>query len=143
MDMSFRLATSAERNYTYSQSQQISMQTGCIGHLRGDMDSGGEGFFTSWDDFRKDLKTQEFKDEFDEVINALRFDEEHGGVLKNRSSLASYCNGHPESGFEGNYCKEYTFRADTEKYAYIFRLNPNKGDYNIYCYCYALYQLAG
>ncbi len=60
-----------ERNYTYSQSQQISMQTGCIGHLRADMDSSGEGFFSSWDDFRKDLKTQEFKDEFDEVSTSF------------------------------------------------------------------------
>ena len=136
MDMTFRPATPAERNYTYSQSQQISMQTGCIGHLRGDMDTGGEGFFTSWDDFRKDLKTQEFKDEFDAVINSLRFDKERGGALKNRSSLTSYCRTHPESGFEGNYCTEYAFRADTEKYAYIFRLNPAKGDYNLYCYCY-------
>src|SRR5574344_2244004 len=71
-----------ERNYTYSQSQQLSMQTGLIGHLRADMDSNGEGFFSSWDDFRKDLKTQEFKDEFDEVINELRKD---GGILHNRS----------------------------------------------------------
>ncbi len=136
MDMTFRPMLPAERNYTYSQSQQISMQTGCIGHLRGDMDTDGEGFFTSWDDFRKDLKTQEFKDEFDSVINALRFDEQHGGVLKTRRSLTSYCNDHPESGFKGNYCTEYGFRADTEKYAYLFRLNPNKGDYNLYCYCY-------
>ncbi len=35
------------------------------------MDSNGEGFFSSWDDFRKDLKTQEFKDELDAVINEL------------------------------------------------------------------------
>jgi hypothetical protein len=136
MDMTFRPATPAERNYTYSQSQQISMQTGCIGHLRGDMDTDGNGFFTSWDDFRKDLKTQEFKDEFDSVINTLRFDEQYGGVLKNRSALSSYCMDHIESSFAGNYCHEYAFRADTEKYAYIFRLNPNKGDYNLYCYCY-------
>ena len=44
------------------------MQTGFIGYLRADMDSNGEGFFSTWNDFRKDLKTQAFKDEFDEVI---------------------------------------------------------------------------
>jgi hypothetical protein len=76
--MDFRVMKPEERNYTYSQSQQISMQTGCIGHLRADMDSNGEGFFSSWDDFRKDLKTQEFKDEFDAVINELRKD---GGIF--------------------------------------------------------------
>ena len=136
MDMTFRTAEPQERKYIYSQSQQISMQTGLIGHLRGDMDTDGNGFFTSWDDFRSDLKTQEFKDEFDEVINVLRFEEKFGGVLKNRSSLSSYCFRHNESGFDANYCTEYAFRADTEKYAYLFRLNPSKGDYNLYCYCY-------
>ena len=80
-----------ERNYTYSQSQQISMQTGLIGHLRADMDSNGEGFFTSWEDFRKDLKTQEFKDELDTVINELRAD---GNFLHNRSTLSKYCYSH-------------------------------------------------
>ena len=66
--MDIRALKPEERNYTYSQSQQISMQTGCIGHLRADMDSNGEGFFSSWDDFRKDLKTQEFKEIVDSGI---------------------------------------------------------------------------
>ena len=30
----------------------------------------------------------------------------------------------------------YGVRVDTEKYAYLCRLNPNKGEYNLYCYCY-------
>lgn len=30
----------------------------------------------------------------------------------------------------------YGVRVDTEKYAYLLRLNPNKGEYNLYCYCY-------
>ncbi len=45
MRMELRILLPQERNYTYSQSQQISMQTGCIGHLRADMDSNEEGFF--------------------------------------------------------------------------------------------------
>ena len=129
--MDFRVLKPAERNYTYSQSQQISMQTGCIGHLRADMDSNGEGFFSSWDDFRKDLKTQEFKDEFDAVINELRKD---GGILRNRGALSKFCFSTPDSSF-GNE-REYGVRVDTEKYAYLMRLNPYKGEYNLYCYCY-------
>lgn len=125
-----------ERLYTYSQSQQISMQTGCIGHLRADMDSSGEGFFSSWDDFRKDLKTQQFKYELDNIINELR---EKGNILSNRTALSKYCYSHSEAsygkdslGFE----REYGVRVNTEKYAYLMRLNPNKGEYNLYCYCY-------
>jgi hypothetical protein len=129
--MDFRVLQPAERNYTYSQSQQISMQTGCIGHLRADMDSNGEGFFSSWDDFRKDLKTQEFKDEFDTVINELRKD---GNILRNRSTLSKYCFSTPDSAFGND--REYGVRVDTEKYAYLMRLNPYKGEYNFYCYCY-------
>ena len=131
MDMTFRPVTPAERNYTYSQSQQISMQTGCIGHLRADMDTNGEGFFSSWDDFRKDLKTQEFKDEFDAVINELRKDD---GILHNRGALSKFCFSTPESSFGND--REYGVRVDTEKYAYLMRLNPYKGEYNLYCYCY-------
>ncbi len=76
MNLEIRPATQQERLYAYSQSQQISMQTGLIGHLRGDMGSDGNSFYSTWNDFRSDLKTVEFKTEFDEVINALRFDEQ-------------------------------------------------------------------
>lgn len=143
MDMTFRPMLPAEQNYTYTQSQQISMQTGCIGHLRADMDTDGNGFFSSWDDFRKDLKTDEFKSEFDEVINALRFEEQYGGILNTRSDMSRFCREHADGEFAGNYCKEYGFWADTEKYAYLFRLNPTKGDYNLYCYCYVRDWLEG
>ena len=131
-----RPVTLPERSYTYSQSQQISMQTGFIGYLRADMDSNGEGFFSSWNDFRKDLKTQAFKDEFDEVINGFR---DEGYFLHNRAALSKYCNSHPEASFGkdslGNE-REYGVRVDTDQYAYLMRLNPHKGEYNLYCYCY-------
>ncbi len=136
MNLTLQVLPEKHRLYTYAQSQQIYGQTGCIGHLRGDMDSNGTGFFTSWDNHCSNLKTDAFKAEFDTVINMLRFDERYGGVLKNRSSMAGYCYGKPESGFDGNYCREYAFRADTDNYSYLMRLNPNKGDYNFYIYAY-------
>ena len=63
-----RAMIEAEDKYTFRQSTQISMQTGLIGHLRADMDTDGNGFFSSWFDFREELKTDEFKAEFDDVI---------------------------------------------------------------------------
>ena len=30
----------------------------------------------------------------------------------------------------------YGVRVDSEKYAYLLRLNPDRGEYNLYCYCY-------
>lgn len=135
MDMTIRAMTPAERNYCYLQSQQISMQTGLIGHLRADMDSDGKGFFSTFFDFRSELKTEDFKAEFDDVINALRFDENYGGALKDRSSLAAYCRRTPESSFGGN-GREFGFRADTAQHSYMLRLNPHEGEYDLYCYCY-------
>ncbi len=61
----------AEDKYTFRQSTQISMQTGLIGHLRADMDTDGNGFFSSWFDFREELKTDEFKAELDEVQDGV------------------------------------------------------------------------
>ena len=104
IEMTIRPTTRTEDMYTYTQSSQIQGQTGCIGHLRADMDSNGEGFFSTWDDHRGYLKTDQFKEEFDQVINRLRFgvSDENGGrkeddacFLKNRSALAQYCQRHP------------------------------------------------
>ena len=132
MDLDMRALTEKEDKYTFSNSMQISMQCGLIGHLRADMDSDGNGFFSSWEDYRKELKTDEFKDEFDKVINSLR---EEGDILYNRKALAKYCYSSPQAKMntEQNY---YGVRVDTQKYAYLCRLNPNKGEYNLYCYCY-------
>lgn len=92
----------------------------------------GNGFFSSWEDYRKELKTDEFKDEFDKVINSLR---EEGDILYNRKSLAKYCYSSPQAKMN-NEQDYYGVRVDTQKYAYLCRLNPNKGEYNLYCYCY-------
>ena len=132
MDLDMRALTEKEDKYTFSNSMQISMQCGLIGHLRADMDSDGNGFFSSWEDYRKELKTDEFKDEFDKVINSLR---EEGDILYNRKSLAKYCYSSPQAKMNNEH-EYYGVRVDTEKYAYLCRLNPNKGEYNLYCYCY-------
>ena len=135
MDMILRAATPAERLYTYTQSQQIMGQTGCIGHLRADMDTNGNAFYSTWDDHCKELKTDEFKEEFNTIVDMFRFDERYGGILKNRGALAAYCYSHPESSY-GEGSREFGFRADTKQYAYLMRLNPNRGEYNLYVYCY-------
>lgn len=136
MDISIRTIKSEEIKYTYSQSHQLNAQTGCVGHLRGDMDSDGEAFYTSWDNANKELKTKAFKDELDEVIKALRTDEKFDYMFRSRTSLAKFCYKNTKAEFDGSYTKEYGFRVDTEKYSYLMRLNPNKGDYNFYIYAY-------
>ena len=133
-DMEIRALTPAEQKYTYAQSMQLEGQTANIGHLRGDFDSSGYGFYTTWTDTRTQWKTDEFKAEFDEVINALRSDKY--GLLKSRSDMSAYARQYADSAFKGCYCTEYGFRVDTEKHAYLLRCNPTRGDYNFYCYCF-------
>ena len=126
--------TQADQAYCYSQSQQISGQTGLIGHLRADFGSNGTGFFSNFFDFRKDLKSEDFKAELDEVINALREDQRFGGILAGRTAMSKYCHKHPDSNIEPDY--NYGFRADTAHYSYMLRVTPKRGEYNLYCYCY-------
>lgn len=49
--------------------------------------------------------------------------------------MAKVCYSTPESkmGTVQNY---YGFRVDTEKFSYLMRVTPDKGEYNLYCYCY-------
>ncbi len=140
MDITIRPLMPEERAYAYTQEPETMQKSGCIGHLRGDMDTNGKGFFTRWDDHTPELKTDAFKTEFDTVVNQLRFDEE---ILKDTSTLAAYCRANPEAGFDGNYTGEYGFRVDTEGHSYMVRLNPNKGDYNFYIYAYDKKMLDG
>lgn len=77
------------------------------------------------------MKTDEFKAEFDDVINGLR----EGDVLSGRKAMSSYCCSNPDSSFNDDR-NHYGIRLDTDKYSYLMRLNPNKGEYNLYCYCY-------
>lgn len=134
MELKITSMTPTERMYSYSQSSQIEGQTGCIGHLRGDF-GGGQEFYTSWFDHRSEYKTDEFKVEFDEVVNTLR--EKGGtGLFASRAEMGEFCWEHPEAGFEGNYCTEYGFKVQTLQHTYMLRCNLNKGDYNFYLYAY-------
>lgn len=136
MDMTIRPMTPQERLYAYAQSQQITMQTGAIGYLRGDFDSSGNEFHSTWFDEVESRKTDEFKAEFQEVIDTLRFDKQYSGLLASRSAMQKYGRNQPDSAFEGNYTTEYGFRIDTKQFAYLLRCIPVKGDYNFYCWCF-------
>lgn len=132
MELKITSMTPADRLYAYNQSSQLEGQTGCIGHLRGDFGSGQE-FYTSWFDHRSEYKTDEFKTELDEVVNALR---EKDGLFFSRGSMTKFCYQNPEAEFEGNYCAEYGFKVQTPQHTYMLRCNPNYGDYNFYLYAY-------
>lgn len=136
MDMSIRPLRAEEQKYTFAKSQQLNAQTGAIGHLRGDFGSTDTGFYTTWFDENEARKSDAFKAELDDVINALRFNESYGGLLKSRSAMLQYCTAYPDSIFEEKYSAKYGFRIDTGNFVYLLRCNPVKGDYNFYCWCF-------
>ena len=131
--MELRELTQPEQKYTYRQSHQLDAQTGCIGYLRGDFGTTGKEFYSSWFDNMAYLKTPEFQAELDTVVNALRESPQYGGILVDRRSLSSACHQSttPEFGRD-----EFGFQLNTQDYAYLLRLNPNRGEYNFYIYCY-------
>lgn len=128
--------TSNLEKYTFAQSQQIIMQTGLIGYLRADFGSTGKEFYSTWNDACSFFKEKGFSKEFDEVINALRFDEKYGRMLNDRDKLKNYCHTDNAKCFGGQNNQYFGVRVDTDDHTYLFRLNPNKGEYNLYCYCY-------
>ena len=135
MDFSIRLMKPEERAFAYTQDQQTLHSSGCIGHLRVDMDSTGTGFFSSWDTHAPSLKDDAFKTEFDKLSHELRFNKDLGGILTNRISMSKFCRSIPGSEISDD-GRNFGFRVDTDEYAYMLRLNPNKGEYNAYIYAY-------
>lgn len=133
-NFTLRPMTVSERKYSYVQSPQIQGQTGNIGYLRGDFGSNGNGFYTSWFDTRSQWKSDEFKQDLDDVINALR--SQNYGLLRDRATMYSVCRENKDSKMKGNYTTEFGFRADSEKYSFMLRCIPVQGDYSFYCFCY-------
>lgn len=126
--------TAPEEDYLLYTDVEKDRESGCIGHLRGDFGSGGEEFWTSWWEQQSNLKTQAFRDEFDELVNSLREQD----LLKSRNDMASYCAQHPEAEISSAWLRDsYGFRVETEKHRYYIRCTPRPGDYNFYIYCYS------
>ena len=135
MDMTLRAAPPGERLYAYKQSADIGSHCGAVGCLRGDMGGDGQEFHTSWENCCGHLCTSEFLADHEKVLDALRHDEQYGGVVKNRESMTAYCGGHPESDM-GRYDREYAFRLDTEQYVYFLRLCLDRLEYDFELYPY-------
>lgn len=135
MNRTIRPATVEEQMYATRQSQQICGQTGCIGILLADLDKDGSCFISTWVDQMDYLKTNKFKDDFENVINTLRLDKSTETPLKNRTTLAAYCEKYPEARIQGDE-NRFCFRLDTDDYSMLFRCDPRTGQDNISCYCY-------
>jgi len=125
--------SSEETEFFYSsQLLERDREIGCIGHLRADFGRNGNEFWNTWENHFTDYKTQDFKDEFDSVINSLR----DKGILKNRSAMSAHCGKHPEAKLADGRDNNYGFKIKTDSHVYYLRCNASQGDYNLYCYAY-------
>ena len=132
--MEIRPLTQEERKYTYPQSMQLQGQTGSIGHLQGNFGIAGTEYSQSWIDYWERYKPDDFQRELDGIVNALRSGE--CGLLADRNTMKAYVAAYPDSAFHENHNKEYGFRIDTDRHAYLIRCNPSANDTHFYCYCY-------
>lgn len=134
----FRILTPEEQKYTFDQPSKLELKTGCVAHIRADFGSLGNSFFTLYDDHNSIIAKyySEFKTEFDDVINKLRYNESFGGLLYNRENMKEYCGKHKGAKFTVDNTEYFGFRLDTEHFAYLLRCNPKVGEYNLYCYAY-------
>lgn len=130
--MELKKLRGTEPLYVYSQSQQISQQTGLVGYLRGDFGQSGKEFWTTWFGFREDWNTPEFKEDIQRVVDSLRFDT---GELSSRERVAALCRQSEDCRLTGD-GRWHGFRVDSGQYAYLIKCSPHQGDYNFYAYCY-------
>lgn len=135
-NFSIRPMEKIEQNFSFTPDKEKASEVGLIGHLRGYLDSvvvkKQEFLRTAWDDHTPNLKTDEFVAEFGKVMEFIR---SKNNFLFNSGTLLSYCYTDKATAFNDG-LNHYGVRVDSEKYSYLMRLNPNKGEYNLYCYCY-------
>ena len=134
MELTIRAATLGERLYAYEQSARIAEKCESPGYLHGELDSTGTVFLSRWERHAVPENTPEFKDEFNTVLDMLRFDERYDHALKNRAAMIAFCLAHPEARLETE--QEYVFRADTNSYTYLIRCVPNGKGNHLYVHPY-------
>jgi len=141
--LQYKLVTAKreEMKYTLLQDERLSIKTGCICHMRVDFGPSGTNFLSLYDDHNILLaKMDGFKDEFNRVIESLRFDETHNNFLNNRKSLLAYCKSNPQAQFPDDK-NRYGFRLDVGVYTYMICCKPYSGEYDFSCIVYDKYRL--
>ena len=136
MLISVRRAARDEQNFAYTQDDATLAASGAIGHLRVDMGQGGEEFYADWTDHAANGVPDGFNAYFDALISALRTNPAFDKMLESREALSRYCYGH-RGGRIPNEDNSYAFRVDGGEYSVLLRLTPNRGEHNVYAYCYS------
>lgn len=114
--MKYEVKCAAEEHKTMFYSDcSPELREACVGHLRMDFGRGGSEFYTTWWGNENELNTNVFRQELDDVINALRKD----GLLKNRSEMMNFCseNSHLPLG------ESRGFVVETQQHLFFFAVS--------------------
>jgi hypothetical protein len=111
---------------------ELAERHGYIGYLRADFGKSGREFWTAWFDCQPDLKTPDFKFEFDDVIDSLRNDGQKP-PFSSRAALKSLCGVNPGKNLAA---RGRGYFIKTLDYSYYFRCQPSPDDYDIHCAVY-------
>jgi len=131
MDHQFQKTSQDEVDLFYRMEGEDAEKHGFIGYLRGDYGRSGQEFHTTWFDGQADLKTQVFRDEFNEIIDYLR--EASLDPVEGPDVFKSQCLQNMRFGMMVSAVR---FKIVTEGHSYYFRCQPGPGDYNLYCVAY-------
>jgi hypothetical protein len=126
-------AGEAEKPLFFRLDGEAAERHGAIGYLRCDFGKTGKEFWSTWFDCQKHLKTYNFRNEFDEVIDSLRDDGEKP-PFSSRYAPAAYCAETPGAELPAGRGKGFMMR--TLDYSYYARCNPRYGDYDIGLYAF-------
>ena len=129
-----RRATKTEQSFALPLPEYIEIESGMIGVLHANLDASGS-MLSNFEDFAEDLKTEEFKSTFEELLDALRYDTRYGNLLANRVRLAEYC-WTKLLRMDGAETERYVARADLNNYSFLLCLIPGKS-WNVICRCYS------
>lgn len=133
--MHITAAPAEEQIYCYSNTDER-QERACIGHLRGDFDTDGKGFFTSWfphkGHFNKLPVQEAFGVELDHIVAALR----ENGLLKGRATMSKRMAQWASAEIKSGYSNQIALRIETDHLLLYLRCNPMRGDYNFYLYAY-------
>ena len=134
MKINIRELTEREKLYAYSQSQQLDIQTGCIGSLQGNLGASTIGFFDDWQKRLRITNTSVFREHFDNAIHALLNDQRFTPVLEDRLSLPERSWINADIVFDKS--MYFGLRMDVGNYAFLLRISADKDRHNLHCYSY-------
>ena len=135
--IAIRRATDVELNFMYTLPEYIENESGKIGVFVAYLEAEDCSLLSKFTNFRADLKTEAFKNAFDELIDILTYDTRYGNLLANRVRLAEYCwtklrrmSGTAET-------ERYAARVDMYNYSFLFCFVPGSSTkHNVVCHCY-------